>query len=92
MITIVGAGGAIGNELATLLAAKNQPFRLVSRNVWEGERSHDRVVVAVAAYAPEGRWAGASTPYAEIDRGCSGWASSWQVTPLIRWVIGGAVD
>src|SRR5436190_2512400 len=32
MITILGAGGAIGNELIKLLAAKNQPFRLVGRN------------------------------------------------------------
>jgi nucleoside-diphosphate-sugar epimerase len=32
MITILGAGGAIGNELARLLATKNQPFRLVSRS------------------------------------------------------------
>jgi nucleoside-diphosphate-sugar epimerase len=32
MITILGAGGAIGNELVKLLAAKNQPFRLVGRN------------------------------------------------------------
>jgi nucleoside-diphosphate-sugar epimerase len=32
MITILGAGGAIGNELAKLLAAQNQPFRLVGRN------------------------------------------------------------
>jgi nucleoside-diphosphate-sugar epimerase len=32
MITILGAGGAIGNELSKLLAAKNQPFRLVGRN------------------------------------------------------------
>jgi len=32
MITIVGAGGAIGNELVKLLAATNQPFRLVGRN------------------------------------------------------------
>src|SRR5580765_2816354 len=32
MITILGAGGAIGNELTKLLAAKNQPFRLVGRN------------------------------------------------------------
>ncbi len=32
MITILGAGGAIGNELARLLAARNQPFRLVGRN------------------------------------------------------------
>jgi nucleoside-diphosphate-sugar epimerase len=32
MITILGAGGDIGNELVKLLAAKNQPFRLVSRN------------------------------------------------------------
>jgi nucleoside-diphosphate-sugar epimerase len=31
MITILGAGGAIGNELAKLLAARKQPFRLVSR-------------------------------------------------------------
>lgn len=32
MITILGAGGAISDELITLLAAKNQPFRLVGRN------------------------------------------------------------
>ena len=32
MITILGAGGAISNELVKLLAAKNQPFRLVGRN------------------------------------------------------------
>ena len=32
MITILGAGGAIGNELVKVLAAKNQPFRLVGRN------------------------------------------------------------
>jgi nucleoside-diphosphate-sugar epimerase len=32
MITILGGGGAIGNELVKLLAAKNQPFRLVGRN------------------------------------------------------------
>ena len=32
MTTILGAGGAIGNELAKLLAARNQPFRLVGRN------------------------------------------------------------
>jgi nucleoside-diphosphate-sugar epimerase len=30
--TILGAGGPIGNELAKILAAGNQPFRLVSRN------------------------------------------------------------
>jgi nucleoside-diphosphate-sugar epimerase len=32
MIAILGAGGAIGNELVKLLAARNQPFRLVGRN------------------------------------------------------------
>ena len=32
MITILGAGGAIGNELVKLFAAKNQPFRMVGRN------------------------------------------------------------
>jgi nucleoside-diphosphate-sugar epimerase len=32
MITILGAGGAIGNELVKLLGARNQPFRLVGRN------------------------------------------------------------
>jgi nucleoside-diphosphate-sugar epimerase len=32
MITILGAGGAIGNELAKILAGKNEPFRLVSRS------------------------------------------------------------
>jgi nucleoside-diphosphate-sugar epimerase len=32
MVTILGAGGAISNELAKLLAGRNQPFRLVGRN------------------------------------------------------------
>lgn len=32
MITILGAGGAISNELAKLLAARKLPFRLVGRN------------------------------------------------------------
>ena len=32
MITILGAGGAIGNELVKLLAARKEPFRLVGRN------------------------------------------------------------
>src|SRR5258705_1561177 len=32
MITVLGAGGAIGNKLVKLLAARNQPFRLVARN------------------------------------------------------------
>ncbi len=32
MITVLGAGGAIGNELVKLLAAGKQPFRLVGRN------------------------------------------------------------
>jgi len=32
MITILGAGGAIGNELVKLFAARKQPFRLVGRN------------------------------------------------------------
>jgi uncharacterized protein YbjT (DUF2867 family) len=32
MITILGAGGAIGGEFAKLLASSNQPFRLVGRN------------------------------------------------------------
>jgi nucleoside-diphosphate-sugar epimerase len=32
LTAILGAGGAIGNELAALLAAKNAPFRLVGRN------------------------------------------------------------
>jgi nucleoside-diphosphate-sugar epimerase len=33
MITILGAGGAIGNELVKLLAASSQPFRLVGRKL-----------------------------------------------------------
>lgn len=32
MLTILGAGGAIGNELVKLLALRKQPFRLVGRN------------------------------------------------------------
>ena len=32
MTTILGAGGAISNELAKLLAVRKQPFRLVGRN------------------------------------------------------------
>jgi len=31
MISVLGAGGAIGNELAKLLAARKEPFRLVGR-------------------------------------------------------------
>ena len=31
-MTILGAGGAIGNKLVKLLAARKQPFRLVGRN------------------------------------------------------------
>src|SRR5215471_449611 len=32
MLTILGAGGAIGDELVKLLAQRQQPFRLVGRN------------------------------------------------------------
>src|SRR6266851_5126519 len=32
MITILGAGGAIANEVVNLLSARKQPFRLVARN------------------------------------------------------------
>ena len=32
MISILGAGGAISNELVKLLAERKQPFRLVGRN------------------------------------------------------------
>jgi len=32
MMTLLGAGGAIGDELAKVLAAANRPFRLVGRN------------------------------------------------------------
>jgi nucleoside-diphosphate-sugar epimerase len=32
MITILGAGGDVGGKLAKLLAAKNEPFRLVGRH------------------------------------------------------------
>ena len=32
MVTILGAGGAIGNELVKVLTAGNEPIRLVSRN------------------------------------------------------------
>jgi nucleoside-diphosphate-sugar epimerase len=32
MITILGSGGSIGNELVKILIVKNQPFRLVSRD------------------------------------------------------------
>jgi nucleoside-diphosphate-sugar epimerase len=32
MITILGAGGPIGDELAKILAANHEPFRLVGRN------------------------------------------------------------
>jgi uncharacterized protein YbjT (DUF2867 family) len=32
MFTILGAGGAIGDELVKELAARNEPIRLVSRN------------------------------------------------------------
>ena len=32
MITILGAGGVIANEVVRLLSARKQPFRLVARN------------------------------------------------------------
>ena len=32
MVTILGAGGAIGNELVKLLAARSEQFRLVDRD------------------------------------------------------------
>src|SRR3984893_2208044 len=32
MVTILGAGGAIGSELVKELTARNEPIRLVSRN------------------------------------------------------------
>ena len=32
MVTILGAGGAIGNELVKLLTARSERFRLVGRN------------------------------------------------------------
>src|SRR6266478_2568018 len=32
MVTILGAGGAIGNELVKELSARSEPIRLVSRN------------------------------------------------------------
>jgi uncharacterized protein YbjT (DUF2867 family) len=32
MITVLGAGGAIGTELVKVLAERKQPFRLVGRN------------------------------------------------------------
>src|SRR5260370_6929345 len=32
MVSILGAGGAIGNELVKRLAARHQPIRLVGRN------------------------------------------------------------
>ena len=32
MITILGAGGVIANEVVKLLSARKQPFRLVARN------------------------------------------------------------
>jgi uncharacterized protein YbjT (DUF2867 family) len=32
MITILGAGDTIGNELVRLLAERNQPFRVVGRD------------------------------------------------------------
>ena len=38
MITILGAGGAIGNELVKLLVARKEPFRLVGRNPKAGFR------------------------------------------------------
>ena len=32
MTTILGAGGAIGNEIADILAARKKPFRLAGHN------------------------------------------------------------
>jgi nucleoside-diphosphate-sugar epimerase len=46
MITILGAGGAIGNELVRLLQTKQEPFRLVSRSVTSAAIPHGGEVVA----------------------------------------------
>jgi nucleoside-diphosphate-sugar epimerase len=43
MITILGAGGAISNELAVRLAAANLPFRLVGRNPSSRPGAHEVV-------------------------------------------------
>jgi nucleoside-diphosphate-sugar epimerase len=45
MITILGAGGVIANEVASILAAEKKPFRLVSRT----GRTADGATEAVAA-------------------------------------------
>ena len=44
MIAILGAGGAIGKELAKLLAERNLPFRLVGRNPQATEGATETVV------------------------------------------------
>ena len=48
MITILGAGGAIGNELGKRLAARNQPFRLVGRNPQATSGAVETVVADLA--------------------------------------------
>jgi len=45
MVTILGAGGAIGNELVKFLAARNQPFRLVGRNPRETPGATDTLAL-----------------------------------------------
>ena len=54
MITILGAGGAISNELVKLLAERKQPFRLVGRNPKTGQEvpiSPRRVLIFRASHA-----------------------------------------
>ncbi len=48
MIAILGAGGAISDELVKRLAARGQPFRLVSRRVHEAEGAADASEVVAA--------------------------------------------
>jgi nucleoside-diphosphate-sugar epimerase len=48
MITILGAGGDIGNPLANLLAARNQPFRVVARNPHPTPGATETVIADIA--------------------------------------------
>lgn len=48
MITILGAGGAIGNELVKLLAGRELPFRLVSRKASPDPRAAEVVTADLA--------------------------------------------
>ena len=43
MITVLGAGGVIANEVVKLLSARKHPFRLAARNASPGRSATDMI-------------------------------------------------